>query len=548
MLVGCMMPPILLEAISIDRSCMPQYSKPLINEEDFSVSELSRDLLVKHKLIFIVYGTLISISIFSGLFWKDQQYKLSEKVQNNTIEYEDFLWEMLFLTMHYFAPRVLYNISQVLFAKAIGDEAHKYSVKATAHSLKYGESLLVRDQVRNSRDVEKQLYNSISDFFTKLIVEVIPDFMILLVALSINISRIPQLRAPIFSLLFVYFSLDFIFLKRTNNASHECLANGNALTKASTDIFDKTLATVLVNGLENKSFTEIESRMSAYNSSMVSAKKIAGELAILKSLTISTALYWAAYSLKVNSPSFFAFGCSLYLLITGPLTRLTGNATAMSKSLSDTRSLITNLNRLKYNQMTDEEVNHVLSMHDITEVTLVVKDLCYKNVFNNLNLEIKFGEKVFLEGPNGCGKSTLFQLILCLLSPDSGEIFLRTKDNHEFHCNFFNKKVIRHLIALASQTPSSDNLSGGQSKMAELKRIITTDARIVFLDESSSFLDKGKQEIFRKLLGQLNDRTIVATTHIPEEVEYFKSLGYRQISLSPVEKENTTAATFYSSR
>ena len=45
-------------------------------------------------------------------------------------------------------------------------------------------------------------------------------------------------------------------------------------------------------------------------------------------------------------------------------------------------------------------------------------------LFENVGLEIKHGEKVFLIGPNGCGKTSLFKILLGQYTPDTGVVRL----------------------------------------------------------------------------------------------------------------------------
>ncbi|MGL4731186.1 MAG: ATP-binding cassette domain-containing protein, partial [Clostridium sp.] len=60
-------------------------------------------------------------------------------------------------------------------------------------------------------------------------------------------------------------------------------------------------------------------------------------------------------------------------------------------------------------------------------ITLSVKDLNYKHILKNINLEISKGDFVGIIGPNGSGKSTLLKNIYRVFTPDSGEVFLNSK-------------------------------------------------------------------------------------------------------------------------
>lgn len=51
-----------------------------------------------------------------------------------------------------------------------------------------------------------------------------------------------------------------------------------------------------------------------------------------------------------------------------------------------------------------------------------------KEVFNNLNLEVKEGEMLCLVGPNGCGKTTLIECILGIQKLISGNVYVEGED------------------------------------------------------------------------------------------------------------------------
>lgn len=52
-----------------------------------------------------------------------------------------------------------------------------------------------------------------------------------------------------------------------------------------------------------------------------------------------------------------------------------------------------------------------------------------QSIFENISFEINNYEKVGIVGVNGAGKSTLFNLILGLLTPDSGKVIIKEENN-----------------------------------------------------------------------------------------------------------------------
>ena len=56
------------------------------------------------------------------------------------------------------------------------------------------------------------------------------------------------------------------------------------------------------------------------------------------------------------------------------------------------------------------------------------KSFAAKTVVDSVSLEIKHGEIVGLLGPNGAGKTTLFYLLVGLLAPQQGKVFLQGQE------------------------------------------------------------------------------------------------------------------------
>ena len=71
----------------------------------------------------------------------------------------------------------------------------------------------------------------------------------------------------------------------------------------------------------------------------------------------------------------------------------------------------------------------------------IVKKYRKRTVVKGVSFDVKQGEIVGLLGPNGAGKTTSFYMIVGLIQPFSGKIFID-------HRNFFGKKLKIHIKML----------------------------------------------------------------------------------------------------
>ena len=154
-----------------------------------------------------------------------------------------------------------------------------------------------------------------------------------------------------------------------------------------------------------------------------------------------------------------------------------------------------------------------------------------KIILDNLNLELSNGQILGLLGPNGVGKSTIFNLITGLLSPDFGSIIINSETVNEYpifqrtlrykigfvpqHGGFFHDlSVYENLKAIAEITIDNqsyrnekidlliskfeldsirdikaDLLSGGQKKKLVIAIALISSPKILLLDEPFAALD-----------------------------------------------------------
>lgn len=183
---------------------------------------------------------------------------------------------------------------------------------------------------------------------------------------------------------------------------------------------------------------------------------------------------------------------------------------------------------------------------------------------DDVNLEISDGEFVFLVGPSGAGKTTIFKLILCNLLPSSGQIFVDEHDlkkisggkitqlRRKVGCVFqdlklLNDRSILENVALslwvlgksASEVEAESRekldlvglskkvdffpvqLSGGELQRAAIARALAGDPKYLLADEPTGNVDDENSWKIVEILEKINDNgtTVVMATHNGEIVD-----------------------------
>ncbi len=183
-----------------------------------------------------------------------------------------------------------------------------------------------------------------------------------------------------------------------------------------------------------------------------------------------------------------------------------------------------------------------------------------RKVVNGISLQVEQGEIVGLLGPNGAGKTTSFYMIVGMLKPNEGKIFLDDQDITQDsmykraqkgvgylaqEASVFRKLSVEdNIMAVLEFTNLSksqqkekleslidefslghvrknrgDLLSGGERRRTEIARALASDPKFILLDEPFAGVDPIAVEDIQTIVAHLKDRNIgiLITDHNVQE-------------------------------
>ena len=183
-----------------------------------------------------------------------------------------------------------------------------------------------------------------------------------------------------------------------------------------------------------------------------------------------------------------------------------------------------------------------------------------RKVVKGISIEVSQGEIVGLLGPNGAGKTTSFYMIVGLIKPNAGKIFLDNKEITKFpmyrraqkgigylaqEASVFRKLSVEENILSVLQMTNlkkvdqkekmeslleefglthirknrGDLLSGGERRRTEIARALATDPKFVLLDEPFAGVDPVAVEDIQRIVAHLKKKNIgiLITDHNVQE-------------------------------
>lgn len=183
-----------------------------------------------------------------------------------------------------------------------------------------------------------------------------------------------------------------------------------------------------------------------------------------------------------------------------------------------------------------------------------------RKVVKGVSVEVNQGEIVGLLGPNGAGKTTSFYMIVGLVNPDEGKVFIDSTDITQYpmfkrsqlgigylpqEVSVFRKLSVEdNIMAILEMTDLNkeqrkekleklldefslnhvrknlgNRLSGGEKRRTEIARALATDPKFLLLDEPFAGVDPIAVEDIQSIVADLKKRNIgiLITDHNVQE-------------------------------
>ena len=188
-------------------------------------------------------------------------------------------------------------------------------------------------------------------------------------------------------------------------------------------------------------------------------------------------------------------------------------------------------------------------------------------IYDNFDFDIPRGKLISVFGPNGCGKSTLINMIAGLFPPDAGEIlfdgqplsrikfgyvfqnyreamfpWLRAFDNIAYPLKVMGlpkaerirrvEKIVANLNVKIDLKLYPYQMSGGQQQLVSIMRALVVEPEILFLDEPFSALDYEMTLFMREQLQRIFVDTATTTVLVSHDLEEAVYLSDRILLLS----------------
>ena len=308
---------------------------------------------------------------------------------------------------------------------------------------------------------------------------------------------------------------------------------------------------------EGRIIRQIDSRQEKLEKETIRQGKFAAimnnSMGLMFSLSWLFCMLWGSAAIFRGEMTYGSLAAMIQLIgrVQGPIANAVGIAGEVYRVIASAERL------MQLTELPSETTGETL--HDFDEILIDHVTFRYEDgtedVLRDISCTIRKGESVALTGTSGGGKTSLFQLLLGIYSPDKGKVAYKTGQKETAACRetralfayvpqgntLFSGTLRENLLMFTDEATEDDireairiaciedlvndvgldaeigergvGLSEGQAQRVAVARAILTGAPILLLDESTSALDEDTEAQMLQNISAMRDKTCLIVTH-----------------------------------
>lgn len=507
------------------------------------------------KNIKYLYSFFISLFIISILELLLPTF-ISKIIDNLTIKNTQlFFYYILILFVCYTSLNLFSLITSEIYSRYFKNSFIDLNKKIVNKIYNTEEKDLPRGRLINSTVIDSINIAEMADYFFGVLQSIVLIFVILIIFFKNNI---------VLGLIIFFSILIYIYFSNINTKKSSYYFKGQ---KEHVDKIIELLNQTL-NGIKeiktsnitkelNKKYDEVYKGWS--EKYLLKRKYYLNYNVKLKYIRYLTKILLYLISALLYFNNYISIG--IIIMLSTYLDNLYNHASELIDSVGVIRNYNISLNRiLLFLNIQDQNTNIINKKIKINDGKIEFKNVyfSYENTptIKNINFVANPNEITVIAGKTGVGKTTIFNLLLKLYKPDSGEILLDDINIEMFNKEEFFKYVsvvnqesflfdisIRENLGMASKSkdkqikickklgihnfimnlPNGYNtvlkenaniLSGGQKRLLIMAKVLLKDTKIILFDELTSSLDDKTTNLIIKIIKELKkNHTIIIITH-----------------------------------